>query len=581
MSTGTGMLTVPGFYLDPPKILYRPPLQGKKGNQAQVQTAAWKLVDQDRNAFRFTTATVIRKLPYINLSWTNDAGAIQSLDEVRGTLALHGLLPPQSKMQWTSCAIESTSAGNRSIADFEHDKAYEDDVYNVLLQATVKAPDSTILIILKQKDPDHYAYLKRVAELQLGLKTVMVDGTKLAGLASDPQHRSNIALKYNLRAGNTNHRLDPNSFRALRPAYGRGNDTIVIGADVTHPGTSSREGTPSIAAVVGCTDDDYMHFPGSMRLQRSRKEEIAELGDMVKERLIDWAEKHKWKLPGRMLFYRDGVSESQYDKMRDYEIPQIQQAYNWAREYLVWRQSQQYAPSAVMDASSLRNPWPVAASATDTKSTDTKSTPGDDEFNDLTGNDEKFLLTYVVVGKRHNTRFYPTASRDEIGFKNGNVRPGLVVDQIVTHPYSFDFYLQSHSPIVGTGRSAHYFVIQNQMGLQPQQLQAVTHDFCYAYARATRGVSYCAPAFYADRLCDRARFYLRHWLQRRQGYKHTRTRNLATRETHAAFNTEVKNHLRDNPYWRPHASLPQPPKKYGFDRRNPWHANLDDTMFYL
>lgn len=36
-----------------------------------------------------------------------------------------------------------------------------------------------------------------------------------------------------------------------------------------------------------------------------------------------------------------------------------------------------------------------------------------------------------------------------IGFRN--LQPaGLVVDQVVTHPYAFDFYLQAHAGLVGT-----------------------------------------------------------------------------------------------------------------------------------
>ena len=87
-----------------------------------------------------------------------------------------------------------------------------------------------------------------------------------------------------------------------------------------------------------------------------------------------------------------------------------------------------------------------------------------------------FQLTYVVVGKRHNTRFYPV-SRDQTfgksGAVNGNVKPGLLVDQAITHPYSFDFYLQSHQPLAGTGRSAHYFVLMNQMGLTASNLPSI------------------------------------------------------------------------------------------------------------
>ncbi|EME82122.1 uncharacterized protein MYCFIDRAFT_15043, partial [Pseudocercospora fijiensis CIRAD86] len=310
-----------------------------------------------------------------------------------------------------------------------------------------------LLVLIKEKNQDQYAFIKRVAELQLGIQTVFCIQDEKRLTAFNAQAASNIALKFNMRSAGVNHDLGTQGFAALKTPN-RLSNTIVLGADVTHPPTSSSPGTPSIAAVVGTTEDDFMHFPGSMRLQRGRQEDIVELGDMVKERLIDWAEKHEKRLPANMLFYRDGVSESQYERVRLYEIPQIQQAYNWARD-----------------------------------------------------------LTYVVVGKRHNTRFYALQAADAEVKKQpfntcGNVRPGLVVDQVITHPHSLDFYLQSHQPIIGTGRSAHYFTLTNNMQFTADELQKVTHDFCYAYARATKGVSYCAPAYYADRLCDRGRAYL-------------------------------------------------------------------------
>ncbi|KXT15726.1 hypothetical protein AC579_1559 [Pseudocercospora musae] len=381
------------------------------------------------------------------------------------------------------------------------------------------------------------------------------------------------------RTASHDHLLSRN-LRTLQSALIDQKDTIVIGADVTHPPASASPGMPSIAAVVGNTDPMFMHFPGSMRLQRARQEEIAELGDMVKERLIDWAEKHGGRLPRNMLFYRDGVCESQYDRLRDYEIPQIQKAYNWAREYIDWSK-QDLSAGAVLDQQ--RHPWPRPAPPT--KDDNSIS------FEDTTGFSEPFNLTYVVVGKRHNTRFFAVNSKDRADNRFNttcdNVRPGLVVDQVITHPHSLDFYLQSHKPIAGTGRSAHYFTLQNDMRFSADELQRVTHDFCYAYARATRGVSYCAPAYYADRLCDRGRAYLRHWLTRQdhQLYRASRpirNRNLpanAPAETFTEYNEFVKNELRDSSYYR--STMNQGMIKYGFARRNPWHPNMDGAMFYL
>lgn len=76
---------------------------------------------------------------------------------------------------------------------------------------------------------------------------------------------------------------------------------------------------------------------------------------MVRERLETWKKGHKEELPTNMLFYRDGISESQFPQCDDYEIGEIRKAY------------------------------------------------------EHTGGDEEDLeLTFLVVGKRHHTRFYAT-----------------------------------------------------------------------------------------------------------------------------------------------------------------------------
>ncbi|KAI7022526.1 hypothetical protein KC355_g2044 [Hortaea werneckii] len=598
MSTSTQLISVPGVFLNAPKVEYGLP-ENAGGKipppKALVHGAAWRLVDGGGRPYLFNQPRKLQTLSAVAVIGAQFP--TQSLDVIRRALQNHGILDRGLHApQWNDCSTAngvvpqingSTSTRHNVNANTP---AQETDIYNVLSRVPTGSPCA---VIISEKQYDLYAYLKRVADLRVGLHTVVMDKTKLKGPEDErfPQVASNIALKFNLKSKGTNHKLGDTSFPGLRPQHGERCDVIVIGADVTHPGVGSREGTPSIAAVVGSTDDEFMHFPGSMRLQRSRKEEIVELGDMVKERLIDWAMKHRGPngrptLPARMLFYRDGVSESQYAKMRSFEIPQIQKAFNWAQAYLEWSQAPHLAGVSLDPAS---NPWPAMMPSTQ------HSRDNDEEhFIDNTRIPVHFQLTYVVVGKRHNTRFYPMREEDitKIGprITNRNVKPGLVVDQVITHPYSFDFYLQSHQAVKGTARSAHYFVLQNDMRLTLDQLQRTTHDFCYTYARATKGVSYCAPAYYADRLCDRGRCYLRHWLKCRRGtaYKYTRPRNVATGETPKQYNTIVKDWLRDEPYWRPYALAPQGqpgpqhrPQKYGFDRRNPWHENLDDVMFYL
>ena len=55
-------------------------------------------------------------------------------------------------------------------------------------------------------------------------------------------------------------------------------------------------------------------------------------------------------------------------------------------------------------------------------------------------------VTFLVVQKRHHTRFFPIKQEDEDG-KNRNVPAGTVVDTQITHPTELDFFLASHASI--------------------------------------------------------------------------------------------------------------------------------------
>jgi eukaryotic translation initiation factor 2C len=58
---------------------------------------------------------------------------------------------------------------------------------------------------------------------------------------------------------------------------------------------------------------------------------------------------------------------------------------------------------------------------------------------------------------------------------------------------------------MGASMSAHPLVISRaNFSLQ-------THNLNHTYVRATLAVSYAAPTYYADRLCERGRCYLRQW----------------------------------------------------------------------
>lgn len=188
---------------------------------------------------------------------------------------------------------------------------------------------------------------------------------------------------------------------------------MFIGADVSHPAPGSK--APSLATMVGSVDHEGVRYACPLPLnQNNREESITGVRSMVTE-LVNIYKKNTNTYPSRIMYFRDGVAEGQFAKVREVEVTAIKEA---------------------------------VASMSGTTPT----------------------VTAVVVRKRNHTRFFP---RDHEGDRSsrGNVHPGTVVDKEITHPCDFDFCttqyrfvlivdLVPHSSIQGTARPAHYCTLQ-------------------------------------------------------------------------------------------------------------------------
>jgi len=268
-------------------------------------------------------------------------------------------------------------------------------------------------------------------------------------------------LKFNLKAGGINHTLDSSKLGIV----GQGK-TMLVGLDVTHPSPGSSEGAPSGVGIVASTDGTLGQWPAAFAFQEGRKEMVTALETMFLSRLRIW-EKHNKELPENIIIYRDGVSEGQYQQILDQELPLIRSACQQA-----------YPPGK-------------------TKSGFPK-------------------LSIIVCGKRHHTRFYPTQEAE--ADRSSNCGPGTVVDRGVVEVRTWDFFLQPHACLQGTARPGHYYVVLDEVlrgrPVRPpldntaDALEELTHNLCHLFGRATKAVSLCPPAYYADLLCTRLRCYL-------------------------------------------------------------------------
>ena len=98
---------------------------------------------------------------------------------------------------------------------------------------------------------------------------------------------------------------------------------MIFGADVTHPGPTDSKISESIAAVVGSLDPDCTHYATRMYAQKAQKqqayEKIHNLDKMVRSLLEEHRERNQ-RFPDKLIFYRDGVSEGQFEDVNKFQI---------------------------------------------------------------------------------------------------------------------------------------------------------------------------------------------------------------------------------------------------------------------
>ena len=219
------------------------------------------------------------------------------------------------------------------------DRSGTDSVLESSLTNAANANVKFLLVLLPCNDAYLYSRIKTLAETVIGIHTICVQVSKLdrprKPNKKDPQSHNtrqylldagyvgNVALKFNLKLGGINHKVsDGMANRVLK-------NTMIIGIDVNHPAQGAIKGAQSVAGVVANkSDGDLGQWPCSLQTQEGGQEIIKRnLKQMVKERLELWRRVNNGDLPARLLVYRDGVSEGQYQDVIKFELGQIREAY--------------------------------------------------------------------------------------------------------------------------------------------------------------------------------------------------------------------------------------------------------------
>lgn len=311
-----------------------------------------------------------------------------------------------------------------------------------LLRGVVRAADEKIkdrlqmIVCVMAAKHNGYKYLKWVSEIKIGVVTQCCLSS-LANKGQD-QYLANLCIKINAKLGGSNMELT-----GRLPNFGGEDNVMFIGADVNHPAARNVT-SPSIAAVVAT-----VNWPAANRYaarvcpQDHRTEKILNFGSMCADLLNAYTLLNSVK-PNRIVVFRDGVSEGQFDMVLNEELVDLMKAIY----------DDHYRPA----------------------------------------------ITLVVAQKRHHTRLFPDGGP-------GNVPPGTVVDTVIVHPSDFDFYLCSHFGGLGTSKPTHYHVLWDENGFNSDRLQKLIYNMCFTFARCTKPVSLVPPVYYADLVAYRGRMF--------------------------------------------------------------------------
>ncbi|CAB4018547.1 argonaute-2-like isoform X2, partial [Paramuricea clavata] len=441
ISIGNEMVTIQGRVLDPPLLMYGP---GNRPGKEMPRDGSWKITKKMLDPKELKEWALIS---YINDSQPKRGGGggryrgPEYLDDRGVDDLIHYLVDVGRekgvRVNENPCYVGKETGFHGTDKLFSNLKARYPNL-------------QLIVVVLPVNGDDYYEEVKHCGDVVYGITTQCIKVEQASSDFSDWRKREtlvNLWLKINAKLGGTTCALDKT---VKSPILQR--PVIIFGADVTHPAAGDKS-NPSIAAVVASKDSYPTLYNAEVRVQTHRQEMIADLKEMVKI-LLKKFRASTGAIPGKIIFYRDGVSEGQFRDVLMNELSAIQRACRELKD--------DYTPA----------------------------------------------ITFIVVQKRHHARFFAVDPKDQRG-KSRNIPAGTVVDTQICHPFEFNWYLCSHAGIQGTSKPALYHVLYDDSNFKSDDLQILTNQLCYTYVRCARSVSIPAPAYYAHHVAFRARHHLK------------------------------------------------------------------------
>lgn len=301
-----------------------------------------------------------------------------------------------------------------------------DDNTNTYRQTLRDVDKSAELIVImtpgSSQREDRYAAIKQACCVDLGIPSQVVRNNTL----TPNKFRSvvqNIAMQIACKQGGQLWSINipmPNA--------------MIVGLDSYHdPSNKARSAVGVVSSINRLATRWY-----SRCFFQSRREEIVNtLGLAITAALKKYNEVNN-TIPGKIFIYRDGVGDGDLPMVREYEIPQLEEAIT----------------NYIKNKPELKRPQ----------------------------------LSFIVVQKRVNVKMMQIAGRNLV-----NPPPGSVIDHTVTRKQFYDFYLVSQHVHQGTVTPTHYISLLDECGLGPDKLQKLSYKMTHLYYNFPATIRVPAP----------------------------------------------------------------------------------------
>lgn len=190
-------------------------------------------------------------------------------------------------------------------------------------------------------------------------------------------------------------------------------------------------------ALVASLDPACSRYFSAVSAHTTGEELSNDLATMMCKAIHKYQEVNR-ELPKRIVIYRDGVSEGQIPYVYEHEVENLKAK--------------------------------LAA---------------------LYGAPDQLSMAYIIVTKRINTRLF---------LKGANPPPGTVVDDVITNPLKYDFYIVSQCVRQGTVTPTGYSVLFDTLRLDAGKIQRLTYKLTHMYFNWSGTVRVPAPCQLAHKL---------------------------------------------------------------------------------